>query len=86
MGDPSDPVYNCALLLCCEAAEAEATFAKALHSGVATFGGTGDAPDPQQLTERQCAAVAQWVYAYFDLAEKGTLQPLKDSIARLVRA
>ena len=78
-----DPVLNCVLSVCCDAANAEDAFATALHDGLQLGSGSGAAP--MDLTPRQCTAVACWVYEHFDLAEKGTLKPLKDSIARLAR-
>lgn len=71
MGDPSDPIKNCALQICCEEARAE----RALTKWMTTYGIDAKAAE-------SCAAL---MVKHFDLAEKGTLQPFKDSIARLAR-
>lgn len=71
MGDPSDPILNCALRICCEAPRA----AQALTKFMVSYG-------VDALAAETCAKV---MLDHFDLAEKGTLQPFKDSIARLAR-
>ena len=71
MGDPSDPILNCAMRICCEAARAQ----QALTKMMVEYGVDANAAE----------SCAKFIDTYFDLAEKGTLQPLKDSIARLAR-
>jgi len=63
---------NCILEVCCLTAQAQAMLARKFvaETGVS-----------QEYAEK-CAAV---VYAHFDLAERGTLKPFKESIARLAR-
>jgi hypothetical protein len=71
MGDPSDPIINCALRVCCEEAGAIRATAKWLTEyGI------------EATVAHECASL---LHEHFDLAEKGTLQPFKDSIARLAR-
>lgn len=64
-----DPIYNCAALICCPpfSKSAEKATAEALVAN-------GCDPDV-------AAKAAPHVQACFDLAKKGTLQPLKDWIA-----
>lgn len=69
-----DPVINCALLICCPPLSQESE--KAVASLLVSYGG---------LDEATAKRAAPAVQKCFDLAEKGTLQPLKDSIARLAR-
>lgn len=74
MGDPSDPVKNCVLEICCDAAAAQAQFAVVLvERGLCAERAEAD-------------AIARFVYKHFELVERGTLGPLKKSIARLAQA
>lgn len=72
----------CILQICCPPEKAEDNFAVALYEGLQVGSGSGAT---MEINKRHCVAVARWVFEHFDLAEKGTLQPLKDSIARLAR-
>jgi len=63
---------NCLLEVCCPPAAAQKKMAEKL---------TTDLNISQEYAEK-CAA---WVYQHFDLAERGTLAPLKQSIAKLAR-
>lgn len=68
----SDPVLNCVLEVCCGAARAEVTLAKAMvKAGVC-----------EEQHAKQCA---EWLYEYFDFAPKGSLKAFKAEIARLAR-
>jgi hypothetical protein len=73
MGDPSDPIKNCLLEVCCGAAAAESAFAKALvrETGV---------------TDDQAKKCASWVFEYFELAPRGSLTQFKAEIARVAKA
>jgi hypothetical protein len=64
-----DPIYNCAALICCppESARAEAATAQILI----------DAGCEKKAAEE----AAPYIQKCFDLAKKGTLQPLKDWVA-----
>ena len=74
MGDPSDPRKNCLLEVCCDAASAQAEFAGLLvERGLCTERAEAD-------------AIAHFLYKHFELVERGTLGPLKKSIARLAQA
>lgn len=64
-----DPIYNCAALICCPPFSARAEKATA---EILTQAGC----DPDVATK-----AAPYVQKCFDLAKKGTLQPLKDWIA-----
>ncbi len=77
-----DPILNCVLTVCCPPAEAEAALAKMIHKGV----GPGNPDEDWPITEDTAQRVAAWMLKHFDLAEKGTLQPLKDSIVRVYKA
>lgn len=63
----------CLLGVCCAAVERRGEFVKELVHDL-------------DHTEAQAAAVADWILEHFDLAPKGTLQPLVDAIADLARA
>ena len=64
-----DPILNCLLAVCCPPEKAQAVMAEYLTKEGITT--------PDQY--------AQWLFAHFDLAPKGTLQPLKDAIAKHAR-
>jgi hypothetical protein len=74
MGDPSDPVKNCLLEVCCGPSDAAASFAEAM----VTDGVCGERDEADRI--------ARWVYKHFDLAERGTLTAFKKSIARVAKA
>ena len=63
---------NCILEVCCRTAQAQKTFADLL---------VRDTGVSQEYADK-CAV---WVYERFDLAARGTLQPFKQSIAKLAR-
>lgn len=67
----NDPILNCALEICCGPEKAEQHLARA----ISTYCG-------DELTPENCAS---FILQCFDLAEKGTLKPFKDSVARLAR-
>lgn len=69
-----DVILNCILEVCCVAGSPEQ---------LATF--TGYMAKELHCTPEEAEPYARWVLANFDLAEKGTLAPLKASIARLAR-
>ena len=74
MGEISDPVKNCVLEVCCGASNASDGLANLmLEHGVCS-------------EQDEAKRVAKWINKHFDLAEKGTLAPLKKSIARLAKA
>jgi hypothetical protein len=60
------------LEVCCPPAEAQKKMAMKLSE---------DLNISQEYAEK-CAA---WIYQHFDLAERGTLAPFKQSIAKLAR-
>lgn len=66
-----DPVLNCVLEICCGPLKAEAALGRAIEKYC------GDNPTSGK--------VAEFICHNFDLAEKGTLQPFKESVARLAR-
>lgn len=69
-----DPVLNCILAVCCppfSSEQHEALARQLIMDGV--------------CGEREAAKVSAWLLKKYDLAEVGTLQPLKESIARLAR-
>lgn len=66
-----DELWNCLTLACCPPAEAEVRLAAYIAKEC------GDNYGPKE--------VAQLMLKTFDFAEKGTLQPLVQSIARLAR-
>lgn len=70
-----DPILNCLTGVCCppESPEQLSMATKFMMD----YGGCAD-----HATAEKCAAA---MLKHFDLAEKGTLQPLKASIARLAR-
>lgn len=70
----SNGEVNCILQVCCPAGSVQAVDALAAHLA----GAIGCA-------EAEARPYAQCVIEHFDLAEKGTLAPLKASIARLAR-
>lgn len=70
----SDPVKNCALEVCCGAAAAVEALASLLVS-------RGLCAEPAEAKR-----ISRWMHKHFDFAEKGTLAPLKKSIARLAKA
>jgi len=63
---------NCLLQVCCDEPAARKKFAEKLASD-------------KNISQEYAAHCADWVYDHFDLAEKGTLQPFKQSIAKLAR-
>lgn len=71
MGDLNDPIWNCITLSCCSPAQAEERLAKYIAEHL------GETPSPKDVAKLLCGM--------FDFAEKGTLQPLVQSIARLAR-
>lgn len=69
----SNGAQNCALEICCAPGSAEAV--KALASLIVK-----DYPQVPELYAEQAAA---WILKHFDLAERGTLAPLKASIVKV---
>lgn len=67
-----DPILNCILAVCCPPEAARDALAKFLITN-------GDVNADDAIKAAECIA------KYFDLAEKGTLQAFKDSVARLAR-
>jgi hypothetical protein len=73
MGDPSDPVKNCLLQVCCGATEAQALYAKLLvEKGI--------------CKDDVARAVAADLFEQFELAPKGSLTAFKAEIARVAKA
>jgi hypothetical protein len=65
---------NCLTENCCEPAAAQSSMADELIAA-------------GLCSEREeAAAIARWIYKHFDLAERGTLAPLRKSIARLLKS
>ena len=74
MGDPSDPIMNCVLEVCCGPEPARATFAAMLV-------------DKKLCAEQDEAdRIAAWVLTHFDLAPRGSLREFKAVIARIAKA
>lgn len=69
-----DTQANCILDLCCEGEEGCKALAKKMHD------------EFPFLSESQSYTLATWFKDHYDLAEKGTLKPLKDSWKRLLNA
>jgi len=69
-----DPLYNCALLICCPPESDESQ--KAIAVLLMKIGG---------LDEETARKAAPAVQKTFDLAPPGALQTLKDAIAALAR-
>lgn len=69
-----DPILNCLLGVCCPPDSAQQ-----LETATKFF------MEYAGLAHGHAADAAACMLKHFDLAEKGTLQPLKDSIARLAR-
>lgn len=70
MGNPSDPILNCILEICCGAANAE----EALEALMVDEG----------VTDAHSAM--QCICKHFDLSTKGSLKQLKADYARLAKA
>jgi hypothetical protein len=68
----SNGAANCLLEVCCPTAEAQAKMSKKLMAE------TG-------VSKEYADKCAEWIYTHFDLAERGTLKPFKESIAKLAR-
>ena len=62
----------CALEICCGAVAARHALATEIAQSF-------------KHTEKDCAALAEWILSRYDLAPAGTLQPLKTAIADMVR-
>ena len=74
MMELSDPIKNCLTENCCDPLAAQATMAGVLvEHGLCAERAEAD-------------AIAHFIYKHFDLAERGTLAPLRKSIARLPKA
>lgn len=69
-----DPILNCLLEVCCEGPNARESLAQLLVKEGAC----------RDMTHGH--RVSACVYEHFDLAERGTLAPLKASIARVLKA
>ena len=81
-----DPILNCILAVCCPPERAAAALAKLMQDELGPADSTGIFREPDwPITKDTAERVAAWIMKRFDLAEKGTLQPLKQSIARLAR-
>jgi len=64
---------NCLTENCCEPSAAQAAMA-------------GELVAEGLCSERaEADAIAKWIYKHFDLAERGTLAPLRRSIAKLLK-
>jgi len=69
-----DLKMNCLTENCCDTSAAHAAMA-------------GELIAEGLCSERaEADAIAHWVYKHFDLAERGTLGPIRKSIARLIKA
>lgn len=79
-GEPSDPIKNCVTEACCLPLANGAASDDACHAlaKVIAYELAGDNCTPMRAAE----AVLQ----HFELAERGTLQPFKQSLARLLKA
>lgn len=75
MGDPSDPILNCILEVCC--ASGSASQRTAMADLIVRECGC-------DLT--MARKVGEYLLSKFDLAEKGTLREFKASIVRVSRA
>jgi hypothetical protein len=72
MSDPTDPVVNCILEVCCEPQQAVQTMAETMSADL-------------DITVAEALEYCKWVKKYFDLAPKNTTGKLFAEIARLAR-
>lgn len=82
-----DAMLNCVLGVCCPPAQQAQALASAMASaGVFASLDAGAVTAAKASHDAHCEAAAAWVLKHFDLAEKGTLKPLRESWKRVQQA